>query len=82
MCFVHSILATITLTTGIQIKRVKGSLAALEELSESVRADVMETAHLSRGEGKKASSQHQYKNHHSVQDDSLQVRGLYNQCLH
>ena len=46
MCFVHSILATITLTTGIQIKRVMGSLAALDELSESVRADVMETAHL------------------------------------
>jgi hypothetical protein len=77
MCFIHSILATITLTTGIQIKRVKGSLSALDELSESVRADVMETAHLSRGEGKKASSQH-----HSVQDDSLQVRGLYYRCLH
>jgi hypothetical protein len=56
---------------------VKGSLSALDELSESVRADVMETAHLSRGEGKKASS-----HHHSVQDDSLQVRGLYYQCLH
>ena len=81
MRFVHSILATITFATGIQIKRVKGSLAALDELSESVRAEVMETAHLSRGEGKKASSQHQYKDHHSVQDDSLQVRGLYYRCL-
>jgi hypothetical protein len=75
MCFVCAA-ATITFATGIQIKRAKGALAALDEVSESVRGDVMETAHLTTGDGKRASSQHHYKNHHSVQSDSLQVRRL------
>jgi hypothetical protein len=75
MCF-DCASAAITFTTGIRIKHAKGALAALDEVSECVRADVMETAHLTAGDGKKASSQYHSKNHHSVEHDSLQVRGL------
>jgi hypothetical protein len=75
----HVITPTILMITSvpdIQIKRLS-SLAHFHEVSESVRGDVMETAHIaSKGKSAAASAQLLDRGHRTALADSHQVRDL------